>query len=289
MKMLFQNLSVDEVDSYGLVLTASGIGHQITKGEQGWTLWVEEKDAPEALRTIGQYLAENEPYIPPGRIHTLPVPKNWSGVGVSVVLVALHILFRTGGGTEHLFRTYGSSAGLILSGEYFRAVTSLMLHGSIVHLLGNAVGIAIFGSAVCAINGVGFGWLMILTAGATGNLLNAHFYRIGHFSIGSSTAIFGALGILVAQQSLRIIRRKETARIKAWVPFACGLALLGLLGTGEQADLMAHFFGFLTGIPLGLLVGGAPEWLTTPRYQHACLAVSVAILFFSWLTPLMGG
>ena len=286
---LFQNLSVADADSYGLVLSALGIGYRITGGQGGRTLWVRETDANDALQAVVQYLDENEEPLSSGDSPPAPLPKSRSGVWVSLALVGIHMVVATGDGAKDLVRTYGSSASLILGGEYYRAVTALMLHGSAVHLFGNAVGMALFGSAVCALNGVGFGWAMILTAGVSGNLLNALFYRSGHVSIGSSTAIFGALGILAAQQSVRILKGKKTRRIKAWAPFAGGLALLGLLGTGERADLMAHLFGFLAGIPLGLLGGNLPKRFNTSRYQHACLVGAAAVVFFSWFIPVMRG
>jgi len=289
MRALFHDLSVAEADSYGLVLTSSGIRHQIKKGQQGWTLWVREMDSAEALRAIGQYLDENEEYISSNHIPPTPFRKNWSGVWVSLGLVGLHILFRTGSGVEDLFGTYGSSAFLILNGDYYRVITSLMLHGSTVHLLGNVVGVALFGTAVCSLTGVGLGWLMILTTGVSGNLLNALFYGTGHFSVGSSTAVFGAMGILTAHQSFGVITRKRRRRIKAWVPFAGGLALLGLLGTGERADLMAHLFGFSAGIALGFFGASLPKRLTTSRYQCVSLVITFAVVALAWLRPFMSG
>jgi hypothetical protein len=37
------------------------------------------------------------------------------------------------------------------------------------------------------------------------------------------------------------------------VPLAAGLALLAMLGTGRDADVTAHLFGFAAGLPLGML------------------------------------
>ncbi len=44
--------------------------------------------------------------------------------------------------------------------------------------------------------------------------------------------------------------------MKAWLPLGAGLALLSMLGSGgERTDLMAHLFGFMTGLILGAFYG----------------------------------
>jgi membrane associated rhomboid family serine protease len=158
-----------------------------------------------------------------------------------------------------------------------------MLHADGVHLVGNMVGIALFGTAVCGIAGYGVGWLMILSTGILGNLLNAALMKAGHNSIGASTAIFGAIGILAGHQFYKRYRIPGK-RVKAWLPLAGGLALLGLLGSGEHSDLTAHLFGFISGICLGILYALKFRRRQEKSVQRYCLFLLFGILFFSWLT-----
>ena len=92
----------------------------------------------------------------------------------------------------------------------------------------------------------------MLLAGALGNGMNALWYRTGHLSIGASTAVFGAVGILAATQ----LTLDKTAGPRPWLeraaPVVGGLALLGMLGASPHSDLLAHLFGLFAGI-----LGGA--------------------------------
>jgi hypothetical protein len=74
--------------------------------------------------------------------------------------------------------------------------------------------------------------------------------------IGTSTAVFGALGTLSA---LQVPRRR------AWLTLGVGVALLGFLGTGSRADLLAHLFGFAAGVAEGLAV----RRMTPPHARSA--------------------
>jgi membrane associated rhomboid family serine protease len=178
---------------------------------------------------------------------------------------------------------YGASASQIVHGSLYRAVTALMLHADMTHLAGNMAGIFIFGTAVCAISGWGVGWLLILGSGITGNLINAYMHESGHISIGASTAIFGAIGILSGCQLMRS-RRFHQRRSAAWVPIACGLALLGLLGSSPHSDLAAHFFGFAVGIWLGVCYAWAVRDPLNIYYQIASICLVVFLIAAAWFS-----
>jgi membrane associated rhomboid family serine protease len=201
--------------------------------------------------------------------------------------MGLHIIFSLISMTDDLFQKFGSSAVHIVNGEFYRTVTSLMLHNGTAHLAGNMVGVALFGTAVCTITGVGIGWLMILTAGAGGNLCNAFFYHSGHLSVGASTAVFGAVGILCSEQFFKRYARGQGQKIKAWIPLAGGLALLGLLGTGVRSDLMAHLFGFLVGLVVGFVHAVVTHKWSIDRYQFISLTVALCIVTLAFIIPLM--
>jgi membrane associated rhomboid family serine protease len=146
-------------------------------------------------------------------------------------------------------------------------------------------GIAIFGTCVCLITGQGVGWLMIVLSGILGNLINAFFYKTGHLSVGASTAVFGAIGILAGYNFLLKFRSPDQ-RIKAWLPLGGGLALLGLLGSGKNSDIGAHFFGFVFGILLGVFYAYFIKYPLPKKYQVNCTALSLCIIVFSWMIAL---
>jgi hypothetical protein len=97
----------------------------------------------------------------------------------------------------------------------------------------------------------GVGWLMI-----TGlrNFRKSDecfcLYESGHLSVGASTAVFGAVGILCALQAVNAARSGKGWKRMVLV-FGAGVALLAFLGTSARSDLGAHLFGFFSGAVMG--------------------------------------
>jgi hypothetical protein len=56
MVLTFKNLSADQADTYGLVLSSSGISHRSRKGEHGWDILVNDTEYEKALNAIEQYI-----------------------------------------------------------------------------------------------------------------------------------------------------------------------------------------------------------------------------------------
>ncbi len=279
---LFQNLSEDEANKYGLVLSSSGISYHLKKGGSGWYVWVDDMDYETALNTIEQYLEENKDFDRKDEVLYFEYQKTLTGLWVSIGLLACYVTIKTGDDFQLIVNAYGSSAFHILHGELYRTVTSLMIHANTLHLSGNILGIAIFGTAVCTTTGWGAGWLMILATGIVGNLLNAILYKTGHLSIGASTAVFGAIGILAAHQFFRKLGLPGQ-RIRAWLPLAGGITLLGILGSGEFVDLTAHLFGFMAGIVIGALYAILLKEPISKSYQVYCLLATLGVLVMSWI------
>jgi rhomboid protease GluP len=125
-----------------------------------------------------------------------------------------------------------------------------------------------------------------LAAGVLGNALTALAHRSGFISVGASTAVFGALGALAGAQIASHSAPgagSQRGRARAWVSLAASAALLGLLGTGQRADLLAHLFGMLCGLGLGLFAALALR--APPRrsaLQPLLAAATVPALAACW-------
>jgi membrane associated rhomboid family serine protease len=280
-EILCENLTQDQADTYGLVLDAYGLTYSIRRNGSTWEIWVDEEIRDRALELIAQYIEENPHISRSDAQETETHQRTFTGIWASLILMACSIAVNMSGNVDTVVREYGASAYDILNGEIYRTVTALMLHASYPHLAGNMAGIAIFGTAVCNITGAGVGWLMILVTGILGNLANAALFRYGHISIGASTSVFGAVGILAAYQ---LSRKMKIAgqRMKAWLPLAGGLALLGLLGSSKHSDLTAHLFGFIAGICLGLLYALYFCYVLEKRHQIYCMAATIMTIVLSW-------
>jgi len=234
---------------------------------------------------MDRYFAENRPVLP---IHAKKAPVVTTGILISGALVCLvllmsHVGVNNAGEKQETVNRFGASASHILDGEYYRVVTALFLHSDDVHLAGNMMGLFVFGTAVCAVTGWGVGWLMILLCGACGNLVNAWMHESAHVSIGASTAVFGAVGILTGYQILS--HSRLSARLgAALAPLACGLALLGMLGSaGVRVDIMAHLFGFFCGLAAGLFYAKVVPHEPGMTAQWVSVMIVAGIIFFSWV------
>ena len=288
MQLLFDNLSKEEAETYGLVLLSSGIEHRSVKGLHGWELRVSDAAYASALDLIQTYILENRSITAPRKLRARRYPKTFSGLWGALVILSIHMAVHSGHDAGSFASVYGSSARRILNGEWYRCATSLLLHADYVHLVGNIAGIALFGTAVCSVMGWGVGWAMMLASGMLGNLANALFYQTGHLSIGASTMVFGAVGLLSAYQFIRRLRLRGKW-YQAFLPIAAGMALLAFLGAAKQTDIMGHLFGFLSGLVLGVMYSffvGQP--LRMP-YQLGGIMVVITVLAGTWFWPIVGG
>lgn len=280
---LREGLSTAVIHDLSLVLAALGIGHRIVRERDGSSLWVKAAQAEAAMAAIAAYESENVPAQDRDEVEGPIIGRNWAGVGLALFLLAVHVAASGDGDHGAYVRAYGASAEQILAGEFYRMVTALILHADWGHMAANMAGCVIFATAVCAWIGSGVGVLLILAAGVAGNWVTAVVYQSGHTAIGASTAVFGALGLIAAHQFIEKIR-VPGQRMRAWLPIAGALALLGFLGVSERSDLLAHFFGLLAG-----LVMGAVANLTLPRppgasVQNACLVLVFTIVAAAWFT-----
>jgi membrane associated rhomboid family serine protease len=251
--------SLDEAQENALVALAMGeairVDHGDVPGE--FELRVEPAAAPRVSEELREYAAEAEVKPPPPLVST-----SWShhpaGVLHYIVWAAVLLLvFRHQSQVPSLAERYASSSiGLIADGEWWRPFTALFLHGDGGHIIGNLASGAVFGALVSKSIGPWKGWAMILLAGTVGNAITSWVtYPESFVSLGASTAVFGALGILSGiglVENFREELRMPWMRVLA--PLLAGLILLGWLGgaePGSRVDVFGHVFGFSAGVLLG--------------------------------------
>ncbi len=247
-------LTRKRADEWAVVLAAADIPHWLRRRLDGWVLVVPDDDVAAALESLDAYDRENTAPVAAGVEASAPArPVPLTGAYVALLLIGWFAITGSARDDTQWFRQGSADAARMLAGEWWRAVTALTLHADAPHLLGNVVAILLLVTAVCQQLGSGVGLWLLLLASAGGNELTAAVHRGGHVSVGASTAVFAAIGILAAQ---RIAAPGQgTARPRRWwIALAASLLLLAFLGTGPNADLLAHAFGLLAGGALGLLV-----------------------------------
>jgi len=256
------------------VLAAAGIEHRVEHGADGWRLVVANEDGERAVATLTAY--EGERRAP--RTDVAPeYGTTWAGLVVAALLLVFYAVTGPATRATDWFRVGSGSAERVVDGELWRTVTALTLHADPAHVLANAVSAAVLVTAVGRLLGPGLGTWLVLLAGAGGNALNAWVHAARHISIGASTAVFGALGILGGLQFGRMRGRR-----RAWLALAATLALLALVGSDERTDIMAHLFGLVAGLGLGAVAAFVPR----PPGSVAQLvfgAATVVVVVAAWL------
>ncbi len=247
---------------WALVLQSMNIDYSLLFVGQGWMLRVPPPHLERALAAIRAYEAENADWPP---VHRKDRPRYAPSPLLIVAFAALVLFFFAVTGpakSGSVWFVRGTADASLLWTEPWRMLTALTLHADAKHVLGNAIAGSIFGSAVSRRLGPGGALLAIAAAGMFGNGVNALYHLAeGHRSIGASTAVFGAVGLLAALQMVVDHKRPRPAKKRGFVeifgPLVAGLALLGALGASPQSDLYAHLFGFLVGALIGMFAGFA--------------------------------
>jgi len=285
---VFRSLRMQDCDQQTLVLSAVGI-HSWTVVRGGIFVVVVPEESAELARHHLAAVAQEAVAAPVQAPKQIKVrPHAWLGsflYGFVIIVVAYAAgidLF----GFDWL--ESGALNGAIPSThEWSRIVTALTLHADVGHLLSNLAFGTVFGYLLSRSVGGGIAWASILIGAAMGNALDALWMPEEQRSIGASTAVFAALGILSAYAWTL-----ETASNLRWAkrlgPLIAGVILLGFLGAGgERTDVVAHVTGFASGCLLGSLLGKIPErYFDSRGVQLACGAFALAAIAGAWLLAL---
>jgi membrane associated rhomboid family serine protease len=267
----------------GLVLTALGIEWRRAPGAGGWQLSVPAGSAARATQELSAYRDENSVAVGQRRLEE--IGDGWAGVVAYVsTLLAIFVGVRQSLLGLDWLGAGRLQAGRVTSGEWWRAVTALTVHVDLDHLAGNVVFGAFFGYFVGRYVGAGAGWLAIVAAATAANGLNAFVQAPLHRSIGASTAVFAALGLLTAYTWRRGFLKATPVRARI-APIVAGLGLLAFTGTaGENTDLGAHLAGFVAGFGAGLLLAryASAELLRLRSVQTAAAAAAALTIAAAW-------
>ncbi|MEE3328289.1 MAG: rhomboid family intramembrane serine protease [Myxococcota bacterium] len=271
-------------EEWALLLASQAIECNVhVEEELGLGLVVETTDRALALEAIALYQSENaESGSPDTEPEEELAEPGFSGIAVAVGLFAIYTVFGSAEGGHPVFDAGRASSHQILNGEWWRTLTALFLHAHIGHIVGNALFGVYFITVVTRSFGDGFGLLLVLLAGAIGNGLNAVDQGPGHHSIGASTAVFGAIGILVGSALAR--RSRSGLRgARLIVPLGAGLGLMAMLGVGGiRTDIWAHAYGLLAGSVLGFGCALALPRRPSTTVQWVCGGIALAGIALAW-------
>ncbi|MCD8481461.1 MAG: rhomboid family intramembrane serine protease [Verrucomicrobia bacterium] len=272
-----------EAHEWGLVILSTRTPYWVHAHDGWYYLMVRRQDAALVLPQLSLYAKERGNW-PPHPLELPQVPVARDSLWLTAVLLLIAFVLSA----QHPFMMAGGrvdSMAIIGSGELWRAITALWLHGDAGHLMGNLLSGAVFCFFVLRYCGYGVGWAAVTLAGVGGNLVNAwFFYPAQHLSIGASTAVFGAVGILAVIPVAVALRSRQRLVLKqSFVPLAGGALLLAWLGTGDaRTDIMAHIWGFLGGAFVACAWVMAPQsWFQDSRQKYWARA-TLAVHALAW-------
>lgn len=286
-RVVYQSTSRNACRERGLVLQSADIEFAVRAHDGAFAVFVDAGDEVQALRQLDAYDRESRDWTdrPPS---TPVIGDGWIGVfAYAMIVITVDILCDRGAFELDWFESGKTQAGLICGGAWWRTVTALTLHADTEHLIGNLFFGALFGLFVGQMLGSGVAWSAILLTGAAGNAMNAWVQPAEHSSIGASTAVFGALGILSACTWWQR-RRIEGGWLRKWSPLVGGMVLLAYTGFGgERTDVVAHLTGFFCGV----LLGGAYSMtdhrvILNAKVQTVLGAAAFGLIAASWFTAL---
>ncbi len=191
-------------------------------------------------------------------------------IAINVILFIIPLLF---GEYNSLINNFCVDASLIRSGQYYRILTGIFLHGSILHLLFNCYALFVIGSQVENFMGK-FKYLIIyLFSGICGSIFSMIFSS--YPSIGASGAIFGLMGALVYFGYHYRVYLGNVVKSQI-IPLILLNLCIGFLSSG--IDNFAHIGGLIGGSLISIAVGVKDKSSTFERING--FIISAIFLIF---------
>lgn len=286
-RVVFESRNRQSCADRALVLSALQIPHEIVDDANSCALIVPGVFSAQATREIQHYDEEN----PPARAQPVRVIDYQDAVPGLVGYVAI-VCAVAGMAGFSFFDTNWFAAGridgvAIRNGEVWRLFTALTLHSGVKHLLGNIVFGVFFGFFAGRLLGSGYAWLTIVLAAALGNAINTMLLEDVHRSIGASTAVFAALGLVAGYVwKGRLMRQDRWSN--RYGPVVGGLALLMYTGTGgPTTDIGAHLLGFVCGFCAGIFLIKIEPLPRGAGPQLVAGAMAFSLVCLSWIVALI--
>lgn len=278
-----------QAELWALVLLSADIPTSIELQAGNYVLRVSSSLAARAAMELEFFEKENRNWPP---FKDMPLPAQAIGERPPTVLMmgSLVIFHMVTGpfvsGSEWFRHGAVNSRAVLEGGEWWRLLTALTLHSDPVHLFSNVFIGGLVIHFLCKMSGTGLAWLMLMLAGTVANYANVVARGAGHISVGFSTAVFAAVGLLCGGQVSRMNWRSVL------LPLGAGVAMLAMLGSaGKRTDLGAHLWGLVVGFLFGL----AWRWLgknirfDSRGFKQTCfLAVTLISVWLAWVKALAG-
>ena len=178
---------------------------------------------------------------------------------------------------EQIMLHFGANKGpYTITGEWWRLLTYMFLHSSLLHILFNMWCLWDLGRLSESLYGRWTFGAIYVTTGLAGGLASIG-WNVQVLSVGASGAIFGLAGALIASFYLGEFSLPRIAiggTLRSLVIFAVfNLFLGGFFGGGGGIDNACHIGGLVSGLILGALIAR-----TAAQPEHAARRVVIFLL-----------
>jgi rhomboid protease GluP len=200
-----------------------------------------------------------------------------AAVFVGMVLSSSAVMDFPGGTLVH----WGANVGaLTFSGEWWRLLTSVFVHGGLLHIAFNMWCLWNLGALCESLYGQWTYATIYLICGLGASLASAAWHPLGPPSVGASGAIFGLAGALIAAFKLgefSVPRSALSGTLRSLGGFVVYNLVFGAVIPG--IDNTAHIGGLVTGLIVGALIALlAPQQDQAPRRLAVFLVVILALM-----------
>ena len=246
------------------------------------------RNAREVVRKLLAAVAMSRPHPDDPFYADLRARMRWPLVTYLILAVNLGVfaamLFGTGALAAHdTLLSWGANFGpRTTNGERWRLLTSIFVHASILQLLINAAALAELGRVVERVVGHLTFAIVYLTAGVLGSVVLLAASPTTVFT-GSTTAVFGMLGLLLAV-SVRSLLHRLPVRIplRALTSLAPAVAIFALYYLATDSTYTLAKLGLCTGLVAGIVLTRqvSDDRIRVRRYA-ALTAATVVIVFMT--------
>jgi membrane associated rhomboid family serine protease/Flp pilus assembly protein TadD len=179
---------------------------------------------------------------------------------------------------------FGANYGpLTLTGQWWRLLTYMFLHGNIMHIAMNMWALWSLGALCESLYGRWTYACIYLITGVAGGLASVA-WNPGVWSVGASGALFGLTGALIASFSLGefslsgIPTKSLLSSLIFWGAFS-----LFLGGASSGIDNACHIGGLVSGLMLGALIARVAPQADAPARRVSVLAVGALVVLVAAL------
>lgn len=182
---------------------------------------------------------------------------NYTIIGLNILIFLWELkivgpsLLSNGANTQQLFQMGGMQTLAYNSGQHYRLWSSMFLHASLTHILGNMSSLIFVGNTLEDLIGHVRYLLVYILSGVGSAYLSLLFLNPNTVSVGASGAVFGIIGCLLIVTMFRYSNWKNGV-VSALLYTI--LINLGISIIDPSINLYAHLGGLITGIVCGIII-----------------------------------